>query len=64
MAKANPIEIQKDLKGIDYPATKDDILKHAKKNGADKNVQEILKQIPDQEYAKPTDVNKAIGDLE
>ncbi len=64
MAKANPIEIQKDLKGVDYPATKKDLLEHAKKNGADKNVQQLLEQIPDQEYAKPTDVNKAIGELE
>ncbi len=64
MAKANPIEIQKDLKGVDYPATKEDLLEHAKKNGADKNVQQLLEQIPDQEYAKPTDVNKAIGELE
>lgn len=35
MAKVNPIQLQKHLKGVDYPATKEDLLQHAKDQGAD-----------------------------
>lgn len=35
MAKVNPVQIQKDLKGIDYPVSKQDLIKHAQQQGAD-----------------------------
>lgn len=65
MAKANPIEIQKHLKGIDYPASKQELVNHAKKQGADRKVLSLLEQLPDdEEFDSPTDVNKAIGEIE
>lgn len=64
MATVNPIQLQKFLKGMEYPASKEDLIKHAKKQGADNKVMETLQQIPDDEYEKPTDVNHAIGELE
>jgi len=33
--QVNPIEVQKHLKGISYPATKDDVVSTAEQNGAD-----------------------------
>lgn len=59
-----PISVQKYLKGIDYPATKEDLLSHAKKQGADKNVMDLLGQIADEEYDGPTAVSKAVGEQE
>jgi hypothetical protein len=64
MAKVNPIQVQKHLKGVDYPASKQDLLKTAKKQGADQNICSVLEQLPDEEYESPTDVTAAIGDLE
>ncbi|MCC5637512.1 DUF2795 domain-containing protein [Nostoc sp. CHAB 5844] len=65
MAKANPVEIQKHLKGIDYPASKEELVKHAQKQGADRKVLSLLEQLPDdEEFENPTDVNKAIGEIE
>lgn len=64
MAKVNPVQLQKHLKGMDYPASKEDLIQHAKKNGADQNVCSVLEQLPDEEYETPTDVNKAVGDVE
>lgn len=64
MAKVNPIDVQKHLKGIDYPVTKEDLLKHAKKNGADETLMSLLQELPEDQYEKPTDVNKAIGQVE
>lgn len=64
MAKVNPIEVQKHLKGIDYPANKEDIIKHAEKQGADEELRSLLEELPENEYETPTDVNKAIGQIE
>ena len=64
MAKPNPIQVQKDLKGIDYPASKQDLIDHAKKHGADKEVQSLLNEIPDQDYETPAEVSKALGQIE
>lgn len=61
MAHSTPIQIEKDLKGVDYPASKQDLLECAKRNGADQQVYDTLKRLPDQRYEKPTDVTKALG---
>ena len=61
MSDINPIEVQKALKGVDYPAKKDDIVRNAKERGADSDILKALENLPDQEYNKPTDVNQALG---
>ncbi len=62
--KVNPIQVQKFLKGINYPVTKQDLLKTAKSNGADDRVMKLLEKLPSQEYDAPTAVTKAIGKIE
>ncbi|HEY9699520.1 MAG TPA: DUF2795 domain-containing protein [Trichocoleus sp.] len=64
MAKPNPIQVQKDLKGMDYPASKQDLIDHAKKHGADKEVESLLNEIPDQDYETPAELSKALGQIE
>ncbi|MBG6216765.1 hypothetical protein IWX75_001209 [Arthrobacter sp. CAN_A6] len=58
MANPSPIDIQKALGGIDYPVSKENLVKHAEGSGADDSVMETLNNLPDREYASPTDVNK------
>ena len=60
----NPIELQKHLKGLDYSASKEAVIKHVDKNGVDQEVRSILEQLTDEEYQAPTDVNKAVGEIE
>jgi hypothetical protein len=64
MAKVNPIELQKHLKGVDYPASKEQLVQHAQKQGADENAISVLQQLPDEEYESPTDVSEAVGEIE
>ncbi len=64
MTKVNPIQLQKYLKGVDYPATKEELIEQAKRHGADKNVISLLEELPDQEYDAPTDVSEAVGEIE
>ena len=60
----NPIQIQKYLKGIDYPASKSDLLANAEREGADEDVRATLEQLPDEEYQTPADVSKALGNID
>lgn len=64
MAKVNPIQVQKFLGGMDYPASKQEIVDHAKSKGADQNVMDVLEQMPEDDYQTPADVSKAIGKIE
>ena len=64
MAGVNPIQIEKFLKGIDYPAKKADLIKRAEQNGADEQVRATLQQLPDQQFDSPADVSKAVGAID
>ena len=55
------MQVQKFLGGLDYPATKQDIVKKAEQEGADENVRSTLEQIGDRNYETPADVSQAIG---
>jgi Protein of unknown function (DUF2795) len=58
----SPIDIQKALGGIDYPATKEQIVKHAEDNGGGGDVVDALKKIEDREYEGPSGVSAAVFD--
>ena len=60
----NPIQIQKFLKGVDYPAAKSDLLENAERQGADEDVRATLEQLQDEEYETPADVSKALGQID
>ncbi|MGN7253132.1 MULTISPECIES: DUF2795 domain-containing protein [unclassified Arthrobacter] len=59
----NPIQIQKFLSGIDYPASRQTLISRAKESGADSNVLDALQSIPDREYGSPTAVSSAVSDV-
>jgi len=59
MQHSNPIQIQKYLKGVDYPANKFALIKNAKKMGADESVCASLEQLPDKDFQTPADVSEA-----
>ena len=61
MGNVNPIQMEKYLKGVDYPASKDDLLQCAKRNGADQQICDAIQHLPNQQFAKPTDVTKAVS---
>lgn len=63
MTKVNPIQVQKFLSGVDYPCNKQEIIGHAKSQGADDNVLQTLEQLPDESYETPADVSQAIGKI-
>ena len=64
MASVNPIQLEKYLKGVDYPASKNDLIKRAEQNGADQRVLDTLKQLPDRTFDGPSGISKAIGNID
>jgi Protein of unknown function (DUF2795) len=57
----SPANITHHLKGIDFPASKQDLERHARKNGADQEVVDSIKAMPDQSYENMADVMKSYG---
>jgi hypothetical protein len=64
MAYANPAEVERYLKGVNYPAKKQDLIKHAQQQGANQDVIEVLKEMRDQNFNSPVEVNKAVGEID
>ena len=64
MAHANPVEVEKSLKGIDFPARKQDLVKHAQQHGASQEVLETIKNLPEEEFHTAADVAKAVGQID
>ena len=57
----SPTDVTKHLKGIDFPAGKQDILEHAKKQGADGEVLALIDKMPDGKFETMADVMKGVG---
>lgn len=64
MAHANPAEVEKSLKGIDFPARKQDLVQHAQQHGANQEVIETIKDLPVENFNNAADVTKAIGQMD
>ncbi|MEU4510257.1 DUF2795 domain-containing protein [Nonomuraea wenchangensis] len=56
----NPIQLQKHLSGVDYPASKDDLVQAARDHGADDDIVKALENMPDREYDGPNAVSQAV----
>ena len=58
-----PNKIQQYLKGLSYPATKDDLVQQARDNEAPRPVMNVIQRFADCDYGGPQDVMKAFGDV-
>lgn len=56
-----PIELQKYLGGVDYPASKDDLVRIARDNGAPDDVVSALKSSREDSFDSPTAVSSALA---
>lgn len=59
---ASFINVQKALKGIHYPAKKNDLLERAKANKADKELISLIESLKKDEFKNPAEVSKAVGE--
>ncbi|HEV2778890.1 MAG TPA: DUF2795 domain-containing protein [Actinophytocola sp.] len=49
--------MQKFLSGVDYPASREDLVEHARKKGADEEVLRKLEAMPDRTFDGPNAVS-------
>lgn len=59
----NPIQVQRYLDGVEYPASKQDLMESARTEGADDSVIQALDSLPDQQFNSPVDVSQALGNM-
>lgn len=60
----SPANVTHHLSGIDFPASRSDLERHAKENGAEEDVLDVIRNMPDQEYGSMADVTKGVGEVE
>ncbi len=63
MVKVSPAKVEKYIKGIKFPASKQQLLKQAESNNADEDVLNILENVPDKGFNSPIDISIAIGKM-
>jgi len=57
----NPIVVQQALSGVDYPASKSDLIGRARYNGAAEEVIDDLDRLPEgKKYDSPSQVQRAL----
>lgn len=54
-------ELDKYLKGMNYPASKDDLISKARSNGAPDDVIEMINSLSESHFKSPVDVAKAFS---
>jgi hypothetical protein len=64
MGGRSPANIANFLEGIDFPATKEDLVNHAEDNNAPMEVIHVLEDLPDQTYNNMADVMSGVGQVE
>lgn len=57
----SPANVTRFLKGIDFPAQKKDLIQHAKKNQAEKDVMDLIQNMEERDYESMADVMKSYG---
>jgi len=62
--RGSPAAVERYLKGIDFPASKRDLVSHARDNNAPDDVIRVLDRMPEREYGSTADVAKGVGQVE
>ena len=57
----NPIELQKHLKGVDYPASRDELVSTAQANGAPDEIVDALRNASKDSFDGPSAVQQAVS---
>lgn len=57
-------QVQKSLGGLDFPATREDIIDHAKRNGASNEILQLLEELPRQPYENAGEVTRGFGNAQ
>ncbi|MFJ9770884.1 DUF2795 domain-containing protein [Kitasatospora sp. NPDC101157] len=60
MSRINPIDVQRALKGANYPADRDELVERARSNGADENLVGQISDLDRDSFEGPDEVEHAL----
>ncbi|MFG3227187.1 DUF2795 domain-containing protein [Kitasatospora sp. NPDC048194] len=60
MSSFSPIDVQKALRGVNYPADRDDLAEAARSNGADDALVQRISGLDQKNFDGPNEVSKAL----
>lgn len=60
--RISPIEVQKFLRGIDFPASKEDLINHARSSRASEEIISVLEGMRTNRFISAADVSDALND--
>lgn len=55
-------DVERAIRGIDFPADRNDLIQQAKTNRANTDIIGIIENLPKNEFKSPIDVSKAFGE--
>lgn len=61
MKRHNPIKVQKYLRGLRYPAQKQQVLHCAQGHGADDDIMALLRRLPEMAFPSPVSLSFEVG---
>lgn len=61
---ASPATIEEYLSGMDFPASREDLVQHARQQNAPHSVIATLERVDEGEYNSPIEVSSAVGMVE
>ncbi len=56
----NTSKMETYIDDIEFPCDKEDLLDHARRNGAPDDVMQLLRHFPDKQYASPVDISRGV----
>ncbi|MGI5145353.1 DUF2795 domain-containing protein [Plantactinospora sp. CA-294935] len=61
--RANAIQLQESLAGLDYPVSKEDLVRWAQETGVDTQTLKLLQSLPAEQFQTPAEIGDAIIEL-
>jgi hypothetical protein len=59
----NVTQLQEYLGGLDYPVSKEDLIRRAQENGAGTAVIQLLRSLPADQFSSPTEIGESLSEL-
>lgn len=63
MLNITPVQLEQNLGILNYPATKQDLIKNAEEHGADEKILRALKKMPQKQYETIAAVSQTLSDI-
>ncbi|MBD2435239.1 DUF2795 domain-containing protein [Nostoc sp. FACHB-110] len=63
MLNITPVQLEENLGILDYPATKQDLIKNAEEHGADEKILRALKKMPLKNYETIAAVSQTLSNI-